>query len=93
METEARQTAGTDTPKILERRPQDLGYFKVSQASGVRVFLTHDEVQALVQLAYDQHGIMATPSYSREAALRVAGEGRGLCGCGMAGCSDAPVQS
>lgn len=49
--------------------------------------LTPDEVQALVQDAYDTWGILAEPSMDVELA-RVAEANPGLCRCGLPGCSD-----
>lgn len=59
-----------------------------------RVDMTRDELQAVVQAAYDQFGILATPSYDAEAE-RLLDEpipftlaDPGHCPCGMEGCSD-----
>ena len=59
--------------------------FTVHRA-GQRVLLSRDELQAIVQAAYDEHGILASPSYALEAE-RAEDKARG-CPCGLEGCSD-----
>lgn len=58
-----------DTPTIaLEKRPQDFGYFRVNTPTLLTpAFLTLEQLQTLVQAAYDDHGIIAAPSYDLEA--------------------------
>lgn len=53
------------------------------------VLLAPEALQALVQYAYDRHGILASPSYALEAE-RAEDKARG-CPCGMDGCSDRPA--
>lgn len=51
---------------------------------------TPDELQAIVQAAYDQHGMLAEPSLERELA-RTAESWQ--CPCGAVNCSDAAVRA
>lgn len=51
--------------------------------------ITRDELQAIVQQAYDDHGILAVPSIALEAErVTQAAVQRGLCPCTSSGCSD-----
>lgn len=52
-----------------------------------RIDVTPDELQAIVQAAYDQHGILATPDLDRELARAVEAN-PGKCRCGHPNCSD-----
>lgn len=51
-----------------------------------RAHLSGDVLRKLVQLAYDEYGILAEPSLEREAERAPQG-----CPCGMALCSDNAV--
>lgn len=66
METETKRAAR------LTRHPS--GVFVVSSA-GAFVALSLNELQAIVQQAYDQHGILACPSYALEAERPTFAEG------------------
>lgn len=54
---------------------------------GPKWLVTVDELRDIVQYAYDELGILATPDMGREAA-RVAEAMPGLCRCGLPDCSD-----
>lgn len=101
METETYPTltteaCGTDKPHVLTT----LG---ACDRYRVSVRLSDADLQAIVQAAYDQHGILAEPSLDRELArgadlLREFADAWGTavsepghCPCGLPGCSDAVV--
>ena len=63
-------------------------FVTVRNRMGAHIAVTLDELQAIVQSAYDRHGILATPSYTVEASREVTGKGRRYCACGLEGCSD-----
>lgn len=87
-ETETKVRAGT---RPTTNAPDKLSVWVHDESSvtGARVvaIVSHDELQALVQAAYDEHGMLASPSWTTEAALAEA-PARRYCQCGQAGCSD-----
>lgn len=74
------------------KKPESL---TLSNDMGATLVVSLDRLQAIVQAAYDQHGILAAPSYAIEAALAepipytLAEVEPGRCPCGEPGCSDA----
>lgn len=75
METETLTTEGRPAPTLAPtdswhaaRGEQVKLVAHSSPQSSTEVRLSLDELQAIVQAAYDQHGILAQPSYDTEAA-------------------------
>lgn len=87
METETQSTRPAPQLRPSEYYPEQLDLEVWTCARNSRVVrMTEDELQAIVQAAYDQHGILAAPSWHTEAQ-------RGRCQCSQPGCSDAGVEA
>lgn len=93
METETKAESRRVTFAPPDRHSDNLVDLRLQYAgSGTcqAVGLTRAELQAIVQLAYDEHGLLAEPSLERELARATA---PGYCPCGAVNCSDAGVRA
>jgi hypothetical protein len=81
------ETETNTRPLVTLRKHTVLAGMLVIESEHANLGVTPAELQAIVQAAYDQHGILASPSYALEAE-RATERKPGQCPCDTEGCSD-----